>query len=179
MKLPFLGAIAFVVGAAGASATVAVLGQKPETAASTHDSTATAADSTIRTDSAHARSDSAEHQPQAAEHQISETTVVAHTIAAPMAPSPPSAPAAPSAPPAIHDSVLPARDFARLAKLLSAMPAPQAAELLGFLDDGDVEGVLRALGLRQAAGILGALPKPRAAIMSRRLLMLPRVGESR
>jgi hypothetical protein len=174
MKLPFLGAIAFVVGTAGASGAVVMLGKKPETATAPHDSTGTAADSTARTDSVHAAPDSAVHQLKTPTPQASETTAVVVPASASPGSAAPSAPSAPSV-----SLASPPRDFARLAKLLSAMPAPQAAELLGFLDDGDVEGVLRALGLRQAAGILGALPKPRAAIMSRRLLMLPSVGESR
>ena len=177
MKLPILGVIAFALGVAGATGAVVMLGPKPEVPPAAHDSTATKADSLVKSDSAHAKSDSAVHQASAPAHETSETTAVTGTHA-------PSASSVSGTPPAA--AVLPApgttapgRDFAKLARLLSAMPAPQAAELLGFLDDNDVEGVLRALGLRQAVGIFGALPKPRAAIMSRRLLVPQSVGVSR
>jgi hypothetical protein len=180
MKLPILGVIAFALGVAGATGAVVMLGPKPEVPPAAHDSTATKADSLVKSDSAHAKSDSAVHQVSAPAHETSETTAVTGTYA-PSASSvsgtPPASPAAAVLP--APGTTAPGRDFAKLARLLSAMPAPQAAELLGFLDDNDVEGVLRALGLRQAVGIFGALPKPRAAIMSRRLLVPQSVGVSR
>jgi len=177
MKLPILGVIAFALGVAGATGAVVMLGPKPEVPPAAHDSTATKADSLIKSDSAHAKSDSAVHQASAPAHETSETTAVTgtHTPSASSVSGTPPAAAVLPAP----GTTAPGRDFAKLARLLSAMPAPQAAELLGFLDDNDVEGVLRALGLRQAVGIFGALPKPRAAIMSRRLLVPQSVGVSR
>ena len=177
MKLPILGVIAFALGVAGATGAVVMLGPKPEVLPAAHDSTATKADSLVKPDSAHAKSDSAVHQVSAPAHETSETTAVTgtHTPSASSVSGTPPAAAVLPAP----GTTAPGRDFAKLARLLSAMPAPQAAELLGFLDDNDVEGVLRALGLRQAVGIFGALPKPRAAVMSRRLLVPQSVGVSR
>ena len=177
MKLPILGVIAFALGVAGATGAVVMLGPKPEVPPAAHDSTATKADSLVKSDSAHAKSDSAVHHASAPTHETSETTAVTgtHTPSASSVSGTPPAAAVLPAP----GTTAPGRDFAKLARLLSAMPAPQAAELLGFLDDNDVEGVLRALGLRQAVGIFGALPKPRAAVMSRRLLVPQSVGVSR
>jgi len=180
MKLPILGVIAFALGVAGATGAVVMLGPKPEVLPAAHDSTATKADSLVKPDSAHAKSDSAVHQASAPAHETSETSETTavtgtHTPSASSVSGTPPAAAVLPAP----GTTAPGRDFAKLARLLSAMPAPQAAELLGFLDDNDVEGVLRALGLRQAVGIFGALPKPRAAIMSRRLLVPQSVGVSR
>ena len=45
-----------------------------------------------------------------------------------------------------------------------------AAKVLGYMSDEEVQGVLQQLGVRPAAGLLAALPKERAAVLSRRLL---------
>ncbi|HMY26639.1 MAG TPA: hypothetical protein PLJ59_09960 [Solirubrobacterales bacterium] len=57
-----------------------------------------------------------------------------------------------------------------MARVLSAMKPPEAAKVLAYLSDDEVEGILRAVGPRQAADFLTNLPKERAATLSRRLL---------
>lgn len=58
----------------------------------------------------------------------------------------------------------------QVARVLSAMKAAEAAKVLAFLSDEEVEGILRAVGPRQAADFMTNLPKERAANLSRRLM---------
>ena len=50
------------------------------------------------------------------------------------------------------------------------MKTTDAVKVMGFMSDDEVQGVLEQLGVRQAAGLLAAFPKERAAVLSRRLL---------
>ena len=65
-----------------------------------------------------------------------------------------------------------AQAFKQVARVLSAMKPPEAAKVLAFLSDSEVEGILRAVGPRQAADFMTNLPKERAATLSRRLLVV-------
>ncbi len=67
----------------------------------------------------------------------------------------------------------PAADYPRLGKILVNMKPAEAAAILAYLADAQVEGVLRSLGPRQAAAMLASIPTERAAQLSRRLLVLP------
>jgi len=60
--------------------------------------------------------------------------------------------------------------YKQVARVLSAMKPVEAAKVLAFLSDEEVEGLLRAVGPRQAADFLTNIPKERAAGLSRRLL---------
>jgi flagellar motility protein MotE (MotC chaperone) len=51
------------------------------------------------------------------------------------------------------------------------MKATEAVKVMAFLSDEEVEGILRAVGPRQAGDFLTNLPKDRAATLSRRLLV--------
>jgi hypothetical protein len=64
----------------------------------------------------------------------------------------------------------------QVARVLSAMKAAEAAKVLAFLSDDEVEGILRSVGPRQAADFMTNLPKERAATLSRRL-MVPKPQE--
>jgi len=64
-------------------------------------------------------------------------------------------------------------DYTRLAKILVNMKPTEAAAIMGYLADLQVEGVMRSLGPRQAATMLAALPTERAAKISKRLLVPP------
>jgi hypothetical protein len=64
-------------------------------------------------------------------------------------------------------------DYPRLGKILVNMKPAEAAAILAYLADAQVEGVLRSLGPRQAAAMLASIPTERAAQLSRRLLVLP------
>jgi hypothetical protein len=72
---------------------------------------------------------------------------------------------------AVHDSssggVL---NYKAVAKLLMNMKPTDAGHVLGYLNDDQVEGILRALGARQAAVLVTQMPASRAAALSRRLL---------
>ncbi len=93
----------------------------------------------------------------------------------------PVAPPGPGAPPVDRAGTpeAAARALAnkQVARVLSAMKPPEAAKVLGYLSDDEVEGILRAVGPRQAADFLTNLPKERAADLSRRLLV-PRPNEA-
>ena len=74
------------------------------------------------------------------------------------------------------DPVARAAAVKQVARVLSSMKATEAAKVLAFLSDEEVEGILRAVGPRQAADFMTNLPKARAAALSRRL-MAPRAQE--
>jgi len=96
----------------------------------------------------------------------------AHDSAAPAGTAPASpAPAPPPrrGPPPVDPEARAAANK-QVARVLSAMKAPEAAKVLAYLTDDEVEGILRAVGPRQAADFLTNLPKERAAALSRRLL---------
>lgn len=61
--------------------------------------------------------------------------------------------------------------YKQVARVLSAMKATEAVKVMAFLSDEEVEGILRAVGPRQAGDFLTNLPKERAATLSRRLLV--------
>jgi hypothetical protein len=79
---------------------------------------------------------------------------------------------------AVHDSssggVL---NYRAVAKLLMNMKPVDAGHVLNYLDDTQVEGILRSLGARQAAVLLSQLSAARAAALSRRLLQPAPAGE--
>jgi hypothetical protein len=68
-------------------------------------------------------------------------------------------------------AVEPPADYGRVAKILVNMKPAEAAAILEQLGDPQIEGVLRAVGPRQAATLLAALPTERAAQLSKRLLV--------
>ncbi len=80
----------------------------------------------------------------------------------------PQAPIRPIALPV--DPVAKAAAYKQVARVLSAMKPVEAAKVLAYLSDDEVEGLLRAVGPRQAADFLTNMPKERAADLSRRLL---------
>ena len=64
----------------------------------------------------------------------------------------------------------------QVARVLSAMKAAEAAKVLAYLSDTEVEEIRRAVGPRQAADFLTNLPKERAANLSRRLMTPKEAG---
>ncbi|NOT07880.1 MAG: hypothetical protein HOP28_06705 [Gemmatimonadales bacterium] len=170
MKAPLLAGIAFAVGLAGSTGVVVLRGNGAPPSVAPADSAhgTGAADSSARTTAGHA--DTAAAPPdsltvhEAAPPPVSTPPAGAHAES-PVAPV--AVPRAPELPP----TAAPAPQFARLAKILGAMPVPKATELLAFMTDTEVEGILRSFGARQAAGLLAALPKERAAKIGRRLLL--------
>jgi len=61
--------------------------------------------------------------------------------------------------------------YRRLSRIFSNMKAADAAGVFAKLTDEEVVGILTQLGARQAASLMGALPKDRAAVISHRLLV--------
>lgn len=142
-------------------------GPKDPTAGDTLGHAAAHKDSTVKKDSTRAdtgrtalKLDSAGgHAPAA---QVAPTAVPQSPVHSAAAPADPAAKAA---------------AYKQVARVLSAMKPVEAAKVLAFLSDEEVEGLLRAVGPRQAADFLTNIPKERAAGLSRRLLV-PK-GQSR
>ena len=76
-------------------------------------------------------------------------------------------------PPAPIAATAAARDavYRQLSRIYAAMKPSEAAEVLSHLGEEDVIGILSKFGARQAAQILGAMPRERAAALSQRLLL--------
>jgi hypothetical protein len=99
-------------------------------------------------------------------------TLVAHDSATPaLAATTPPVPVHPMPPKPAVDPAARAAAYKQVARVLSAMKPPEAAKVLGLMTDVEVEGILRAVGPRQAADFLTNMPKERAAALSRRLLV--------
>jgi flagellar motility protein MotE (MotC chaperone) len=142
----------------------AVATAKDSTRADTARHVADRKDSTAKRDAAHPDSTHSAAKPDSA-------PAVAQAQPA-VAPSATVRPAATQADPAAK-----AAAYKQVARVLSAMKPVEAAKVLAFLSDEEVEGLLRAVGPRQAADFLTNIPKERAAGLSRRLLV-PK-GQSR
>lgn len=133
---------------------------KDSTAGDTLKHAVTGTDSTAKRDSTRADTTHAAVRPDS----LSGHAQVAH--AEPVTGSPvPIRPASAQVDPAAK-----AAAYKQVARVLSAMKPVEAAKVLGFLSDEEVEGLLRAVGPRQAADFLTNMPKERAAGLSRRLL---------
>jgi folylpolyglutamate synthase/dihydropteroate synthase len=75
------------------------------------------------------------------------------------------------APAAKPDSAQRAAGFKQLARIFGSMKAADAVKVMALMTDDEVDGVLRSLGPKQAADLMGEFPKERAAALSRRLLV--------
>lgn len=116
-------------------------------------------------DSTHAKPDSAEKKDSSGKSDTPAGSAAGKpaasaAVAKPVASKPPVDPAAKAA------------AVKQVARVLSAMKAAEAAKVLAFLSDEEVEGILRAVGPRQAADFMTNLPKERAANLSRRLMVV-------
>ena len=166
MKTVLLAVLAFGVGLAGASGAVYARRDKTPHAAADSAGAQAAGHDSVAHDSA-----AVKPPPPAVRPESTRTAPVPALHAD--APHD-SALAGPRA----HDSVVTppivrplGPDYPRLAKILTAMAPASATELIARLSDRDAEGILRSLGQRQAAAILSAMPKDRAAILGQRLLV--------
>jgi hypothetical protein len=171
MKLVIVGVVTFLVSLGGTTGALVMKARKAQPAGADsvahHDSTATPADS-MPIHVAAEPHDTAGAAPLAdpslpATHHDS----VAHSgdVAAQVDTAKPSGPV---------QTVLAAKpaepSYKQLARIFANMKTTDAAKVLAYMSDEEVEGVLRQLGVRPAAGLLAALPKERAAALSRRLL---------
>ncbi len=180
-KLILFGAIAFVVGAgAGTGLGVQNAAKKAKAVAE-----AAAADSLAAKAAADSLAKLAHEGPGAAEPAVHGAP--SHNgghAAAPVQAEPaavtthaPELHAAPPAPAPARARTDEPADYAQVSRILVNMKPKDAAVILGHLSDDHVEGILRSVGVRQAAALLTALPPERAAVMSRRLIERAPGGE--
>ena len=172
-KAIIIGVVAFLVALAASTALGVMRGRKAASAAalivSAHADSVTArqvADSAARHDS----TDKPGHGDSSAVAQGAHDSTPAELPTTHAAPNPVGA--APKIIPASTvDPAAKADAYKQVARVLSAMKAVEAAKVLAFLSDDEVEGILRSVGPRQAADFMTNLPKERAAGLSRRLLV--------
>ncbi len=186
MKKPILfGLIAFVISAA-ATTFVRVRTGSSAVAATADSVRAVRESAPVRSDGA--RSDSVITDSARAAVAAPRDSVAAHDSTAATAAAdttrrtdpagvPLAGPVVPRANPA--DIEAKGQAYKQVARVLSSMKPPEAAKVLALLSDAEVEGILRAVGPRQAADFLTNLPKDRAAALSRRLLVPRPNGASR
>lgn len=164
IRLVIVGVAVFLVSLAGTTGALVMKARKAVPAAP--------ADSVAHADSTKAPVDTA------ATH-IAEAQPVDSTGASPAVETPKDAAHADSGSNAVAGAAVPnvpldGADrqvaYKQLARIFSNMKTTDAAKVLAYMSDEEVEGVLRQLGVRPAAGLLAALPKERAAALSRRLL---------
>lgn len=132
----------------------------------------------VKADSSHAdsaRADTASSGSQAAVAHDSAVPAIAGASVRPPAAVGPTMPAAGP----MTDPIAKAGAYKQVARVLSAMKPPEAAKVIAFLSDDEVEGLLRSVGPRQAADFLTNIPKERAALLSRRLLTPKPAGATR
>ena len=135
------------------------------------DSTRTGTDSVAKP-VANAATDTARPKPDsaAAHAAVTPTTEAATPITAAL-PLPVSPIAAAHAASSAVDPAGKAQAYKSVARIFASMKPTEAAQVLALLTDSEVEGILRAVGPKQAADFLINLPKERAAALSRRLLV--------
>ncbi|MEP6571540.1 MAG: hypothetical protein ABJD11_02560 [Gemmatimonadota bacterium] len=183
MKPIFLGVAAFLLSLGATTGVMVVRHRKAPAVAAVpggKDSTA------VHADSAHAKPakgeplaahDTVKALPDSARHAVRADSAKVDSASTPAVAEikPPIEGPGPlvSAAAAAHSADPKARALAykQLARIFSAMKPVEAVKVLGFLSDAEVEGILRAVGPRQAADFLVNLPKERAAALSRRLLV--------
>lgn len=185
MKLVIVGVVAFLVSLGGTTGALVMKARKAHPAGADsvahHDSTAAPTDSAAAHLAAEPRDtadaapladparpaihhDSAAHGVEAA--IVGDSAKPSGATQSVLAAKPPS-PVGSGSPEAAR---LEASSYKQLARIFSNMKTTDAAKVLAYMSDEEVEGVLRQLGVRSAAGLLAALPKERAAALSRRLL---------
>jgi hypothetical protein len=179
-KAILFAVVAFALSLGGTTALLVRLAPPPRVAAAeaAKDSSSTAKPAAAGkpADSAgHAAPGSGKVRPDSTARADSVTRPVTGPTGQQAAATTPSAGPKPAVRPPV-DPTAKAAAVKQVARVLSAMKAAEAAKVLGFLSDEEVEGILRAVGPRQAADFMTNLPKERAAALSRRL-MAPRAQE--
>lgn len=184
MRLVIMGVAAFLVSLGGTTGALVMKARKAPPAAADsaahHDSTGAHADSAAGHVAAEPHDttgaapvadpaqtaihhDSAAHRDTPAPGDTASSSGANQSVLA-------SKPPAPAGGGSAEAARLEAASYKQLARIFANMKTTDAAKVLAFMSDDEVEGVLRQLGVRPAAGLLAALPKERAAALSRRLL---------
>lgn len=180
MRLVIMGVVVFALSLGGTTGALVMTARKAHPAPS--DST------TIHGDSAAARPDTAAARPDSTGRAVPADSASAgsgdsmvpsgragtpeSTATSVLAARPGKAPSDRPAPAAGVDGHEGPGDaaFKQLARIFSNMKTTDAAKVLAYMSDDEVQGVLQQLGVRPAAGLLAALPKERAALLGRRML---------
>jgi hypothetical protein len=182
MKPVIFGVVAFVLGLGGSTGVMVL----------TTPVRLTAADSLViaRADTSHAAHAAAAAPVAHAARAVTAPVPVVHEAPAPPPVVVPPATtvastAAATAPVVTHvpDPVVvpahPARpanspdadSYKQVGSILLNMKPTEAARIVSYLNDDQVEGLLRSMSPRQAAGVLAQLAPERGAVLSRRLLV--------
>lgn len=110
--------------------------------------------------------------PEAASAGTPSTTAVASTLGS-QAPAVTHVPQAPEG--GVHEgrpaNAPDAESYKQVGSILLNMKPAEAARIVTYLNDDQLEGLVRSMTPRQAAGVFGQLPPERAAALSRRLLV--------
>ena len=179
MKLVIFGVAAIVLGIAGSSGVLVMTSPKLPVGA---DSLLAA-----RADSLHrlkpvvhagtAATATAVHVPVATVHADSAVTPPGHTVEAAAVSTHPTVehvvPPVPvvAAGPEVPTAAEQADAYKQVGSILNNMKPVEAARILAYLSDSQVEGLLRSMGPRPSAAMLGQLPPERGAALSKRLLV--------
>ena len=187
LKLILMAAGAFVIGLGGSTAAIVMRTPARTAAVAAADSLGTRHANALaqaRTggagDSAHATAAATPLAvPAAPTHTLSPDAAPAaspHPVGPDATPAtaapPPSVRALPS-PPLPSNSLTAAEGpagYRQVARVLSSMKPADAAKIVAYLSDDQLEGIFGQLGVRQAASLMSQLPTERAAAMSRRIM---------
>lgn len=179
MKLVIFGVVAFVLGIAGSSGVLVMT--SPKLPAGADSLLAARADSlhhlkpvvqaeagahpaTGHSPAPTAHADSAVTPP---EHAVEAAVASTHPTVEHVVPPAPVAAVGPEGPTPTEQ----ADAYKQVGSILNNMKPAEAARILAYLSDSQVEGLLRSMGPRPSAAMLGQLPPERAAALSKRLLV--------
>jgi len=170
IKLVIFGVIAFVIGVGGSTGVVVMRAPQGLTAA---DSLAAHADSTAHGAPPTPAVKAVAHPDSA--RKVAETVHPMGPVTAALAAQ--TAQVSVVRPPdnAVHEgrsAELPdAETYKSVGTILMNMKPVEAAKIVGYMTDEQVEGLLRSMSPRNAATVLAQLPSERAANLSKRLLI--------
>jgi len=179
MRLAVIGVVAFLVGLGAATGVVVLRAPAPKPAVAAPGSSP--ADSSSESPPAPAAPAPAADPARAAGTATATATTADSSAASPAAAASAAdstvAMAAAARPSLSRVAVDPvgrrAAVYRQVARILTTMKPAEAAGIMSHLTDDQVEGIVRAVGVRQAAALLGQLPTERAAALSRRLIERP------
>ena len=168
-----IGAGAFVLGLSGAAMFVVTMTPPSPVAVASSQADSTATHGVEDPDVAHAAADSTASATEAVDAHAQASPAGGATSAA----QPTDAVEPPDGTQELAEPApIPAQDprellaYKGVGKLLSQMKPADAAKILVYMSDDQVEGILRGLGTRHAAVLLAQLPVKRAGKLSQRLL---------
>ena len=182
MKPVIFGVLAFVLGLGGSTGvgvlTTPVRLTAADSLAIARADTTHAAHPAAAAPVAHAAAKVAAPAPTARESSgaasagTPSTTALASTLGS-QAPTVTHVPQAPEG--GVHEgrpaNVPDADSYKQVGSILLNMKPAEAARIVTYLNDDQLEGLVRSMTPRQAAGVFGQLPPERAAALSRRLLI--------